>query len=371
MSAGNEDRDRGRRTRARAYATAALAVLACTLVCRAMISLGVFDHANLIMVYLAGVALVAVGGGHGPSALAAALSVAAFDFFFVPPHLTLAVSDAQYVVTFAVMLAVGLLIATLSVRVREQTEAAERSHALAEAERLRHTLLSSVSHDLRTPLAAITGATSTLLRDSTLDEETRRDLLETASEESHRLNRLVTNLLDMTRLESGPLPLRREWLPLEEVVGSALGRLEGRLGAARVETSLPVGLPLVPIDAVLIEQVLVNLLENALKYAGPASRVTIGAIGQPGAVHVEIADDGPGLPPGDEERIFEKFYRGRSRERGFGLGLAICRAIVAAHGGTIRAEKRVPHGASFQFTLPIAGRPPASLPDETSEADGS
>jgi two-component system, OmpR family, sensor histidine kinase KdpD len=355
---------------ARAYVIAIATVLGSTLVCRAMLLLGVFDHASLIMVYLAGIALFAVGGGRGPSALAAALSVAAFDFFFVPPRLTFAVSDAQYVVTFAVMLAVGLLISTLSVRVREQTEAADRSRARADAERLRHTLLSSVSHDLRTPLAAITGATSTLLRDATLDEETRRDLLETASEEAHRLNRLVTNLLDMTRLESGPLVLNREWLPLEEVIGSALGGLEGRLASARVETSLPPGLPLVRIDAVLIEQVLVNLLDNALKYAGPTSRLGIAAIGQTGAVEVEITDDGPGLPAGEEERIFDKFYRGRSRERGFGLGLAICRAILTAHGGAIRAENRAPHGASFHFTLPVPAVPPASMPEETTD-DGS
>lgn len=371
MSRDGDERERLRRAPARAYTTAIATVLACTLVCRAMLMLGVFDHASLIMVYLAGVALVAVGGARGPSALAAGLSVLAFDFFFVPPGLTLAVADVQYVVTFAVMLAVGLLISTLSVRVREQTEAAERSRALADAERLRHTLLSSVSHDLRTPLAAITGATSTLLHDPSLDDKTRRDLLETASEESHRLNRLVTNLLDMTRLESGPLPLNREWLPLEEVVGSALGRLEGRLAAARVETSLPEDLPLVPIDVVLIEQVLVNLLENALKYGGPAARVRIAATAQPGAVRVEVADDGPGLPPGDEERIFEKFYRGRSRERGFGLGLAICRAIVAAHGGTIWAETGAPSGASFRLTLPVAGVPPPFMPEEATDGDAS
>jgi len=358
-----------RRARARAYAAAVAAVVVGTLVCRTMA--GRFDHANLIMVYLAGVALVALRGGRGPSALAACLSVAAFDFFFVPPHLTFAVADAEFVLTFAIMLAVGLLIATLAVRVREQTEAADRIRAEAEAERLRHTLLSSVSHDLRTPLAAITGAATALAREGELDAETRRDLLDAIAEESHRLNRLVTNLLDMTRLEAGPLRLNREWLPVEEVVGSALARMEPRLPAARVVTSLPADLPLVPVDAVLVEQLLVNLLENAARYAGPAAHVNVGARAEPGAVLVEIRDDGPGLPPGREERIFEKFHRGSAREHGFGLGLAICRAIVTAHGGRIWAENAAPQGAVFRFTLPVGGEPPASAPDAAGDDDGA
>jgi len=368
---GNEGQGRAgpRGATARRYGAAAAAVVACTLVCRAMV--GRFDHANLIMVYLAGVSLVAVRGGRGPSALAACLGVAAFDFFFVPPHLTFAVADTQFLVTFAVMLAVGLLISSLAVRVREQAEAAERTRAEGEAERLRHTLLSSVSHDLRTPLAAITGAATTLLREGALDASARHDLLETIAEESHRLNRLVTNLLDMTRLESGPLRLRRDWLPLEEIVGSALARVEPRLAASRVETSLPDDLPLVAGDAVLVEQLLVNLLENVVKYAGPASRVRIAARAERGAVLVEITDDGPGLPRGDEERVFEKFYRGPSPQRGFGLGLAICRAIVTAHGGRIWGQNLLPHGAALRFTLPVEGAPPTAAPDESADHDGA
>lgn len=334
--------------------------------------LGRFDGSNLIMVYLVGVAFVAVRGGQGPAALAACLAVAAFDFFFVPPHLTFAVADTQYVVTFAVMLAVGLLISTLAVRVREQAEAAAQARLAAESERLRNTLLSSVSHDLRTPLAAITGAASTLLRDRGLDEDTRRDLLETVTEESHRLDQLVTNLLDMTRLESGPLALHREWHPLEEVVGSALARLESRFAGWRVETALAPDLPLVPMDAVLVEQVLVNLLENAAEYAAPARAVRIAAGLSDGALMVEVADEGPGLPPGTEGQVFEKFYRGPSRRRGFGLGLAICRAIVTAHGGRIWAETRRPHGSLFRFTLPIGGAAPPKAPEEdAADADGT
>jgi two-component system sensor histidine kinase KdpD len=340
-------------------------VAACTAICRPL--LGRLDSANVIMLYLAAVAVVAVRQGRGPATLAAVLGVASFDFFFVPPHLTFAVADTQYLVTFAVMLAVGLLIGTLAVRVREQTDAAERTRSEAESERLRNVLLSSVSHDLRTPLAAITSAASALLHDPSLDARARRDLLETVSGESHRLDRLVTNLLDMTRLESGPLHLHRDWHPLEEIVGSALARLDVALDGHRVETAIPGELPLVSVDAVLVEQVVVNLLENAVKYGGPGSLVRLAAQTTEGAVLLEVSDDGPGLPAGAEHRIFEKFYRGPSPHHGFGLGLAICRAIVGAHGGRIWAVNRSPHGAAFRFTLPLAEKPPASAPGEMAD----
>jgi two-component system sensor histidine kinase KdpD len=147
--------------------------------------------------------------------------------------------------------------------------------------------------------------------------------------------------------------------------------MEPRLPAARVETALPVDLPLVAVDAVLVEQLLVNLLENAAKYAGPDAHVRVGARAEAGAVLVEIRDDGPGLPRGREDRIFEKFYRGPSPERGFGLGLAICRAIVTAHGGRIWAESASPQGAVFRFTLPVGEAPPAGAPDAAADDDGA
>jgi two-component system sensor histidine kinase KdpD len=494
-----------RRSPPTSYLWASIIVVLTTLLCRAMF--GRFDNSNLIMVYLLGVCFVAVKYGRGPSLLAACLSVAAFDFFFVPPYLTFAVSDSQYLLTFLVMLTVALLIGTLAVRVRDQAEAARRreqrtevlysvsremagvrqpeeiarstsrlvqeavrgpavlllarpdgtldpsppeapaittdsretsvarwvfdhgemagqdtdtlpgasalylplrsgertlgvlalrpdeslrplspeqlelveavaaqaaaaldrarlakegeeARVTAERERLRSTLLSSVSHDLRTPLAAITGAASGLLQAPVPEAAERRELAETIYEEAERLNRLVANLLDMTRLESGTVPLLREWHSVEEVVGSALGRLEGGLAGRRVETVMPADLPLVPMDAVLVEQVLVNLLENALKYADPASGLRVAAWREEGGVGIEVADEGPGLKPGDEERVFEKFYRGSSAPHGFGLGLAICRAIVTAHGGRIWAENRAPRGVAFRFTLPIQGTPP-------------
>jgi two-component system sensor histidine kinase KdpD len=488
------------------HARALSVVIICTLVAGLMFAY--FAPANLIMVYLVGIVVVAARYGRGPSILASILSVVAFDFFFVPPYLTYHVADSQYVVTFAVMLLVGITISGMTTRIKDQAEAArererrttslyemsrdfannsdvatlaqiavrhienvfdsktllllpdennqlkahgsvdastkvteqelvvarwvyehgqeaglgtqtlpgsqgvyiplltpqgkigvlgvypsqpshlpspeqmhlletfanqtalaveraqltdetERAQVQIEAERLRSSLLSSVSHDLRTPLAAITGAVSGLLeREHNLDPH-GRELAQVAYEEAERLNRLVGNLLEMTRLESGNVKVDKEWQPLEEVVGTTLLRLERLFEDHPLKTHLPDDLPLVPIDAVLIEQVLVNLLENAVKYTPADSPVDLSAWVESQAVIVEVADRGPGLPPGDEQRIFDKFYRVRpTTASGVGLGLAICRAVIEAHGGHIWAENRAGGGAVFRFTLPLDGEPP-------------
>jgi two-component system sensor histidine kinase KdpD len=247
--------------------------------------------------------------------------------------------------------------------------AAERQQArlAAEREQLRSTLLSSVSHDLRTPLGAITGAASSLMGDATLSETVRTELAQTIYEEADRLNRLVANLLDMTRLESGAVRPAREWHSLEEIVGTAVRRMEFGLAGRRIETSLPRDLPLLLLDAVLIEQLLVNLLDNAAKYTPPGSTIRIAAERREDGVRVEVTDDGPGLPPGEEQRVFEKFFRRSGSRGGFGLGLAICRAVVEAHGGRIWAESGRPRGAMFCFTLPSGEAPPGPPADVTDE----
>ncbi|HEY7653282.1 MAG TPA: sensor histidine kinase KdpD [Methylomirabilota bacterium] len=476
-----------------------------------------FGPSNLIMAYLLGVIVVASRCGRGPSLLASVLSVAAFDFFFVPPYFTFAVSDTQYVVTFSVMLVVALVISSLAVRIRAQAESArdreqriaalyamsrelastrgvrellrvavrhitevfraqavvllpeaggrlvpgdgtvtgfpvdtseaavsqwvfehgqvagqgtdtlpgaaglylpllgsrgtvgvlglrpedprslqgpeqlhqietfagqtalaierarlaeeaEQAQVHAETERLRNSLLSSVSHDLRTPLASITGAASTLLdNEARLDAATRRDLLEALHEEADRLNRLVQNLLEMTRLEAGALQPQTEWHSVEEVVGAALGRFSKSLVGRPVTTRIPAELPLVPMDDVLIEQVLINLVDNALKYTPPGSPIEVTAEDTGTAVLVEVADRGPGLPPGEERRIFEKFHRTDPTPsvRGAGLGLAICRGIIRVHGGRIWAENRPGGGVAVRFTLPVKEAPPT-----LTESDG-
>ena len=237
---------------------------------------------------------------------------------------------------------------------------------------MRNTLLSTVSHDLRTPLAAITGAATTLRDDwASVPAAQRKELLETVCEEAERLERLVGNLLDMTRVEAGGLRLKREWVPLEELIGAALTRLEPRLTGRPIHTALPEDLPLVSVDPVLLQQVLVNLLENAAKYTPPGSAIDIEAEAAEATVVLRVADHGPGIAAGDEERVFEKFYRGAQvGGHGVGLGLAICRGIVEAHGGTIRAESRPGGGALFRIALPL-GRapelPPEAEPSEPAE----
>ncbi len=492
------------------YLFAVAVVLAASLLSSAMLDR--FDKLNLGMVYLLGVMFVATRHGRGPSAFAAVLSVAVFDFFFVPPRLSFAVSDTQYLVSFAVMLVVGLLVSTLGARVRDAAEFARqrerrtqalfalvrelagpretreiattaarhvsellrceavlflpgsapasglapvgdrvpafardpREHAVAqwafdhqkpagadtdtlpggaalylpltageeslgvlgivlgpsmlhmapdqrelvralarqitgplerarlaaradaarlaaESEELRSTLLSSVSHDLRTPLAAITGAASGLLGEPPPRPELARELAATMLVEAERLNRLVGNLLDMTRLEAGSLEPRRDWHSLEELIGGALARVERQAGERRLVTEVAPELPLVAIDGVLVEQALVNLLENALRHGGTAGTISVRARIEAGEAQVEVQDDGPGFPHADAERLIDKFYRAAGGP-GAGLGLAIARAIVTAHGGRIWAEPIAPSGAVFRFTLPLRGTPPPAPP---------
>ncbi len=245
----------------------------------------------------------------------------------------------------------------------ELADETQRAMLQIERERLRSSLLSSVSHDLRTPLAVIAGASSALLELGESADLTRRTgLLEEVVEESNRLARLVDNLLSMTRLDAGAIEVEKQWFPLEDVIGSALGRMRKELTGRVVSKDLAPDLPLIPLDGVLIEQVLVNLLENALKYSGAGLPLHISARVENEGVVVRVSDKGPGLAKGEEEHVFEKLFRGSasaaSGERGAGLGLAIARAIVSAHGGRIWAENRPGGGASFGFLLPLGESPP-------------
>jgi len=274
-----------------------------------------------------------------------------------------------------------------------------------ESERLRNSLLSAISHDLRTPLTAIVGFSSMLAasqgsqgvrhtpndtdvlqpsdqRDATaaLDLQQRDiELVDAIHEEALRMTGLVTNLLDMARLQAGGVQLNRQWLMLEEVVGAALRACRRTLARYTVQVRLPGDLPLLQLDAVLMERLFANLFENAAKYASADTLLEIGASrtiedGKP-VIKVTVDDQGPGLPSGMETRIFEKFTRGEkeSAKPGIGLGLAICRAIVNAHGGKIGAENRPGStdtqilGARFWFTLPADTPPPGpdTLGDES------
>lgn len=482
-----------------------------------------FERANLTMVYLLGVVVTAMAFGRGPAITAAIASVATFDFVFVPPRWTFRVSDAQYLVTFAVMLIVAVVIGTLTARLREESERAhererraaglqrlgaalsrgegaipmlvtaasvvselvgsrvvflvrddggalrpvagatellsdpdenaaarqasetmlpvgafgnenaagglihlplvvgvgclgvlaiesprtrpaaipmdflralsaqtalalerarlareaDRARVQADTERARSAVLSSVSHDLRTPLAAITGAATSLAEESGgLPAEDQRLLAQTIAEEAQRLDRQIENLLDMTRVVSGPLPLDRDWHSIEELVGSALRRLGRGLAARAIRVDIADGLPLVHLDSALFEVVIANLVENAHKYSPPDTLIEISAAVAEGSLRLDVVDRGPGLLPGEEERIFEKFHRGArsTGTPGSGLGLPIARGVVEAHGGRLEAATRPDGGARFTMWLPLLGAPPdvsAELAAGAVREDGS
>ena len=465
---------------------------------------------DVVMLYLLTIMLASARFGMGPSMLASALSVAAYDFFFIPPFFTFAVTDIRHVLTFFVMFVVGVVISGLTSRLRKQEAAAlsreertatlyaltrelsgaaleseiaaivahsaaqafgapvvvlnvdehgalvtlatsenaaltsdeesvvrwayehrepagrgtntlpgarvvavplvlrnsvngvlalrvsadakalhaeqrhfldvfarqaalalERAHLAEEAktaqlrvkaEEMRSALLGAVSHDLRTPLAAITGAATALIDPvAQVSAERRQDLLVAICEEAERLERLVSNLLEMTRLESGQVVLRREWVPVEEIVGAAITRLEVKLSSRVITTSVPADLPLLFVDAVLLGQLLINLLENASKYTPQDSTIDIRAFEDTQNLVIEVADHGPGLRPGVENLVFEKFYRGAHVGiGGVGLGLSICRAIADAHGGRLVASNAATGGAVFRLELPLSKElPPA------------
>ena len=480
-----------------------------------------FELTNIAMIFLLAVVLSAVRYGLGPAVAASFLNVAAFDFFFVPPRFSFAVSDVQYGLTFSVMLAVGLVTAKLTsglnfqARVASQREqrvralyemsrelsaallpeniveicqrfaeaefgartaivlvgeddrlgepisapgaavvvdpgvgqwafehaaeagfgtdtlpgspmlyiplkapmrtrgvlvleprnprmlmapeqrrlldtfarliaiALERVHYVEvaqqttvqmESERLRNSLLSAISHDLRTPLTALIGLADAISLTQPPPTPQQAEIAGSMREEATRMSALVNNLLDMARLQAGAVKLNRQWQPLEEVIGSAINGMEASLARHRVAVHLPDDLPLLEFDAILIERVLANLLDNAFKYTPPGSLIEISAApGDGETIAVSVEDNGPGLPPGREEEIFKKFERGQkeSATPGVGLGLTICRAIIQAHGGTIRAENRADGGARFVFSLPRGTPPHVDAADEHPIAGGA
>jgi two-component system, OmpR family, sensor histidine kinase KdpD len=316
------------------------------------------------MLFLLGVAIASIRLGRGPSLLAAVATIAAYDFFFVPPALTLRVSDARYALTFAMMLVSSLGLSSLMSRLRRQEERALHAAMVAKTEELRSALLSTVSHDLRTPLAAMTGAATALRDDPDLTGAMRRDLVEEVCEEAERMERLISNVLEMTRLESGAAAARREWVPLVDIAGAALSRVERRLGGHEVRTSFAENLPLALVDPVLLEHLLVNLLENASKHTPPGTVVELRAAREAQTFTLEVADWGAGIPSGEEDVIFERFRRGsKATASGVGMGLAIARAIAQVHGGRLDVRQRPGGGAVFRLTLPITG-PPPEVPGE-------
>ena len=320
------------------------------------------EPTNLVMLYLAAVVTAATLLGRGPAILASVLSVLAFDVLFVPPKFSLTVHDTQYLITFAGLLVVGLIISELTHRTREQairsSEEAKRIELLSEKEKLQTALLNCISHDLRTPLVAITGALSHLVGDKTLLEDPAyRGLIETAHEEVGRLNRIVTNWLDMTKIEAGALKISGKSCDLKDVVGVALGNWKSELGNRPIQIGIQDDLPEIAIDFSLMLKILINVLDNAVKYSEVASAIDIEARAMEGRLEIKVLDRGMGIPEEDLERVFDKFYRVATSTKvsGTGLGLPISKGIIEAHRGTISARNRLGGGTIICITLPVVG----------------
>jgi K+-sensing histidine kinase KdpD len=368
------------------YLWGALSVALCSEL--ALLASRYLELSDIIMIHLVGVVVIATRFDVKVSIFTAIASVLAFDFLFVPPVFVLTLMDAKSSITCAGMLVVAIVISTLTTRARrlesaarerelrtarlalERAELAEKAalaELAAEREHVQNALLRSISHDFRTPLAAIVGAGQSLVDYGTdLEPEARRLLERTVVEQARRLNRLLTNVLSATRLEHGELGLERTPCTLDEIVEGALRHLGDTAQGRRIDVSLPFDLPLVEVDPVLVEQLVVNVLENALRYSPEATLIELSASAEHDFVHVSVADRGPGVARGDERRIFEKFYRGARVGRadgGMGLGLTICRAIAGAHGGTIAAANRPGGGLVVTTALPRA--PERSYPNTT------
>jgi two-component system sensor histidine kinase KdpD len=243
----------------------------------------------------------------------------------------------------------------LAVERDELRRAAHDSAYAAQEERLRNSLLSSISHDLRTPLAVIGGSASSLLQGNQLSEGTQRQLIQAIHDEAHRMTHMVNNILDMTRLEAGLVQLDLQSYHLEEIVGAVLERLKDQFGQRAVSIDIPQNLPMLCVDGVLFEKVLINLLENAAKYTPPYTQIDVVASLQDRQIQIQVMDNGPGIPKGSKRQVFAKFYRGHAEGSvtGTGLGLAICSAIVEAHRGRIWVDSRPGGGAIFSLVLPL------------------
>jgi two-component system sensor histidine kinase KdpD len=332
------------------------------------------------LVFVLPVVAAALVGGQWAALIVAVVAALAFNLGFIPPHGTLKVDRAEDFVAFVVFIAVAVATGTLVAIAGERRRAAEQraddvtelnrriAEVTAERERLaeetnrlqvlervdeqRRGLLRSVSHDLRTPLATIKAVASDLRAGAEYDEPTRRELLDSVVEEAERLDRLVANLLDMGRIEAGALVIERQAVDVEELVQERVRRLAHLFRQVRVQADIPPDLPLVDGDYTQLEQVVTNLLENAARHAPLGSMVTITAR-SPNVETVELAvsDEGIGVPPHEMRRIFEPFHRGEG-SRSSGVGLAICKAVVEAHGGSIQVARTPGGGATFIVTLP-------------------
>jgi len=319
---------------------------------------------NLVLLFMLAVVSVAYVAGGRAALLASVLASLAYAGLYLPIGYLDAAELSQYAITAVITMAMSVFISQLTTRWRDKAlESAERARELdrlyrytreLETERLRNSVLSALSHDLRTPLAGLIGASSSLMSDEVvLTPAARQGLVGLIYDESRRMQALVENLLELARLESGPVTLQQDWQALDEIIGAVMPTWRAQLAPRQITLSLPDELPLLRFDPRLIERVLVNLLENIGKYTPPEAHVVISTQVFEDRVELAIADDGPGFSE-EPDQLFKKFYRGDSAGPipGAGLGLAICRAILEAHHGHIRAERGQPRGAVFILSLP-------------------
>ena len=345
----------------RGYILSVVVAAACTIISITIRSeLGITAAA---MIYLMGVTIVSTYCSRGAAILSCILSVGLFYYFIVPPVFSFLVMQTSRLLTLLVMMLVALVITGLTERIRAHTAAAHKSELAIETERVRNALLSAVSHDLKTPLVSIYGAATTILdQEDNLSPADRRGLVKAIADEARTLNRELTNLLEMTRLDAGIAP-KKDWASLEEIAGVALSRLESLLKNRPVTVSVPADLPLIYVDENLMQHLLINVLENAMKYTPDDCPIHIVAEGDARRVKISIQDSGPGFKPGTQDHVFERFYRASSSDvHGTGLGLSICKAIVKAHDGQIRAENAQEGGAIIQIELPMGVPVPSIIP---------
>jgi K+-sensing histidine kinase KdpD len=361
----------------------AMSVLAALIAVVAERWLGLSD---LSLVFMLAVVLVATRSSTGPALLTAVLCFLAYNFFFIEPRYTLYIDARDGVATVLLFLAAALLAGRLASRLAMQVQALRESQrqmlerqaqaqrlaedlqaerVAGETERLRNALLSSVSHDLRTPLAAIIGAAGSL--DSygdAMDAQDRHALLDTVRSEGERLDRYIQNLLDMTRLGHGTLPLNRDWIGVDELIGSAVGRLRRYQPGTRFSVSVDPDIGPIWVHPALVEQALFNVIENAAKFSPDGDAVAIDARRVGDRLRIDVVDRGPGIPEDERRRIFDTFYsaaRGDRNRDGTGLGLAICRGMIGAHGGEVEALPGPQgRGTTMRISLPFLEPAPGS-----------
>ena len=336
------------------YITAVIGVAALTVACWLITPLT--GYGSISLIFLLGVLLAGMVLNRGPVLLVAALSALSWNFLFIPPLFTLHIAKLQDALTFATYFIIAITVGSLTAQLKAREHLAAQVQLAQESERLRKTLLDCVSHELKTPLAAIGAASQELSRlaSNIQDSQILKELASEIRDGSRRLNRVVDNLLDMNRLESGVIRPKREWCDVRELLQSAVDIERESIDGRDIRLDVPEEIPLALLDHTLIEQAVAKLLANAGSHTPARLPIEIDAEYTNDHLLISVSDRGPGIPIEGTERLFEKFYHGDDRKTGgLGLGLSIARGLIEAHGGKLTAENRDGGGARFTISLPV------------------